>query len=296
MRLRECEYFEAVLQYGSIRAASKVLHVSEPTISVQLRTLERELGTTLFSRETRRLRLTPKGEVLAPCILQVLVAARAVQKTADELRDPSGTFTVGLVPSHAPYMVGDLMTLFREEYPKQVLEVTESGSLTLERELLNGRLDLAVLVRAPGVSADTKRLAAVRLISGSLVALIPPTHPHAGRKEVNFDDLADDSLLLYKPGYIVREIVTGMLGAKKSMAVMYNSDNSAATRELVRKGLGISFATDFDLASVRAQADDLVKVKIKDAPPLELCCVYLEGRHVPRLVAQQLTERMADLR
>jgi len=109
MRLRQCEYFDAIVRCGTIRAASGELLVSEPTISTQIKELERELRVPLFIRRGRRLELSQEGRLLAPLLRRVVISAAAATVTAEELRLPRGTLRVGVVPSYAATLVPHLV-------------------------------------------------------------------------------------------------------------------------------------------------------------------------------------------
>jgi DNA-binding transcriptional LysR family regulator len=287
VRLRQWEYFDAVLRNGSVRAGAAALHVSEPAISGALQELERELKVTLFARSGRRLVLTPDGERLAPLIRNAVAAADDIVKTAVELRHPTGPLRVGLVPSFALPLVRRLVTLCETRFPDVSLEVVEGGSLTLEREVLDGDLDLAVTTRAEGISPVDRRLAVVGLFSGRLVAVVGPTHPLSHRAQLTATDLHDQPLILYRPGYLVRELVVRLLGESALRNVLYTSDNGATTRQLIMDGEGVSFTPALAIGDARPDRE-LVRVPLAEAPAVELAAVYPAGRYVPRLVAETL--------
>lgn len=289
MRLRQCEYFDAVLRTGSIRAAGAELRVSEPAISAALRELERELRVVLFERRGRRLVLTPDGELMAPLIRSAVAAAADITKAAAELRRPSGPLRVGLVPSYALPLALRLVELCRTRFPEFSLEVFEGGSLTLEREILSGDLDLAVTTRAEGISIVDRRLTTMTVSEGRLVVVVGPTHPLARRESLTVEDISDQPLILYRNGYLVRELVLRLLGEQAMRNLLCTSDNGATTQQLVRKGLGVTFAPALDLA-VPGSNQDLVHVPLVSAPVVQLAAVYPMGRFVPRLVAEALFE------
>ncbi len=292
MRLRQCEYFDAIVRCGTIRAASGELLVSEPTISTQIKELERELRVPLFIRRGRRLELSQEGRLLAPLLRRVVISAAAATVTAEELRLPRGTLRVGVVPSYAATLVPHLVSLCADRYSEVSLEVVESGSLALEQDLLDGQLDLAVLTRSAGVSSADSILTVQPLAPGRLVAVVGASHPLAGRRTLAPGDLLHEQLLLYRAGYLVRELVLSLLGKDALRHVLYSSDNNETTRAFIAQGFGVGFAVVPNLQPAKDTAPALVQLRITSAPAVELCCVYLTGRHFPRLISEILADSM----
>jgi DNA-binding transcriptional LysR family regulator len=295
MQLRQCEYFDAFVRYGSLRAAAKRLLVTEPTISVQLRSLERELKVTLFVRKGRGLELTPDGIALAPLIRQTLNAARSVLRTAEELRQLTGTLRVGVVPTYAGLFVSELMTLCEQNYAGVSLEVVEGGALSLEGEVVSGALDVAVVVRSPSVSVANSDLSIIRISRGQLVAVVSDLHRLSEQQAILSAELATEQLLLFRPGYLVHALASHLLGEGVVGHSFYISDNSESAREIVRSGRGISLAIDIGIDGHAASRSKLNHLPIRDAPLTELCCVYQRDRYLPRMVAESLASRLARL-
>lgn len=293
MRLRDLEYFEAVARTGSIRAASRELHVSEPSVSVQIRTLERDLGVELFSRQGRQLVLSEDGVKLAPSILQVLAAVKAVRLSAEELREPRGNFRVGVVPAHASRIVPEVIDISTERYPRLSLQISENGSLDLEQDLLALKLDLAVVVRADGFGSAPQNLDYLPMRRGVVVAECSADHPLASHSDLDVNDLVGHRLLFYRPGYLIHQVISAMLGDRMNDQVLYQTDNGEAARHLVRKGLGVSFATDFGLEDASQLPPDFVQIPITGAPQLTLNCAYFRGRRAAREFSVQIAKRFA---
>lgn len=146
MELRQLAYFRAIVEAGSISAAARTLHLSQPPLSYQMKTLEEELGTPLFVRGARRITLTPAGEVLykrAEGVLHLadLAAAEAVRAGQEK------TLRLGLAPSTVAGMAGVLRKLQQAD-PGLVLQIEDGSSFAL-RELLAGHALDAAILRAP---------------------------------------------------------------------------------------------------------------------------------------------------
>lgn len=291
MRLRQCEYFDAIVRSGTIRGASKELLVSEPTISTQIKELERELKVSLFIRRGRRLELSHDGRLLAPLLRRVVSSAVMAAVTANELHHPAGPLRIGVIPSYAPVLVPRLVSLCADHYPDVSLDVVESGSLALEQNVLEGIIDLAVLTRCAGISHDDPELSVRPVAHASLVAVMSGAHPLADRQTLVAADLIGEQLLLYRPGYLVRELVLRLLGADSLAQVLYSSDNTQTTRSFIGQGIGIGFAIVAETEFIPEDREaGLVRVSITDAPALQLCCAYSTGRYLPRLLSETVAQ------
>lgn len=295
MQLRQCEYFDAVVRHGSMRAAAKHLIVSEPTISAQLRALERELKIDLFARRGRGVELTPEGEVLAPLIAQVLTAAESVQQTVRELRQVSGPIRVGIVPTYASLFVAELLDLCHQDFPGVWLEILEGGALTLEKDVLSGGLDVAFVTRSAALGEADANLAVIPITRGRLVAVVGPKHPLAGELDVSLSALATQPLLLFRPGYLVHALALKMLGEDAARQAFYVSDHSDSAMEMVRQGRGVSFAVDVGVVNPDPRQEDLVHLEIQGAPAAELSCVYARHRYLPKSFAESAAARLRRL-
>lgn len=140
--------FLEVAQLGSLTRAASALNVPQPTISRQVSTLERECGTRLFRRTGRGVALTDFGAHLFP---QLLALAADADRLADAIKAkgglPAGEVRVGLLPSTVPSVASRLFSCLREQLPQVQLHLVEGSNASLEEQLREGRIDLALLLR-----------------------------------------------------------------------------------------------------------------------------------------------------
>ncbi|MGB3483696.1 MAG: LysR family transcriptional regulator [Mycobacterium sp.] len=191
MELRQLEVFVAVateLHFG--RAAEK-LHIGQPTLSDLVRRLEREMGTPLLSRTTRRVTLTSAGaEMLARAelILNEVASARAaVQRVAG---GDAGTVRVGITPLAAPILARHLGETFREQAPDVEVDFQRMWLFHLQRALVDGEIDVAITCGivpvAPHVVSD--------VVGGEpLLVSVRCDHPLAGQDAIDLNDLAGET-------------------------------------------------------------------------------------------------------
>lgn len=192
MELRQLEAFVAVATELHFGRAAERLHVSAPTLSELIRRLERELGTPLFTRTTRRVAMTSAGEELlarAKLILdEVAAAAAAVRRVAG---GDAGTVRLGITPAGAPGLGPHLIRLFVAQAPQVTVDVQRMWLPTMTEALVSGRIDVAItcgLIPAPeGVANEV-------FCAEPLLVGLRPDHRLAGQDTVALRDLAHDVL------------------------------------------------------------------------------------------------------
>ncbi len=193
MNLTELAYFVAVAEHRHFGRAAEACHISQPTLSGQLRKLEQELGVTLFERNNRRVAITPIGEKLLEHARRVLDEAGAVEAVARSSRDQlAGPLKLGVIPTLAPYLMPLILGPLREAYPKLTIELWED---------ITSFAAGAVAGAAVGCGVDCYGgswgdLTSVVLFDEPFLAALPPGHRLVSRKVIHEADLADDLLVL----------------------------------------------------------------------------------------------------
>ncbi|WP_193317805.1 MULTISPECIES: LysR family transcriptional regulator [Streptomyces] len=173
MQLQQLRYFTAVAETRHFTRAASREHVSQPSLSQQIRALERELGAELFHRARGHISLTDAGTALLPLARRILAdtetARREVQEVAQLRR---GRVRLGAPPSLCASLVPDVLRDFRDRYPGIELLVHEDGSQDLVRALAAGELDLALVITP--LTGQAPALATRELLREELVVISPP--------------------------------------------------------------------------------------------------------------------------
>ncbi len=223
MELRHLRYFLAVAEEAHFRRAAERLHVSQPTLSLQVQQLERELGTALFERMGRRVRLTQAGEVYRDYARRALSSLDEAQVALDELEGLlRGRLAVGVVQTVNAYLIPAVVASFAAEHPGVRLRVEELSAEEIESGLADGRLDLGVSF----VPADGGELEAEPLFEEELVLIVPEGHRWAGRRSVQVAELTGEPLALLPEGFCTRRLTEECLqsaGVCPTVAVEMNS-------------------------------------------------------------------------
>ncbi|MGW2255987.1 LysR family transcriptional regulator [Kitasatospora sp. NPDC001660] len=242
MQLQQLRYFLAVAETRHFTRAAEAALVAQPSLSQQIRALERELGAELFHRTRGRIALTDAGDALLPLARRILADAEsarlAVQETVQLRR---GRVRLGAPPSLCTSLVPDVLRVFRDRYPGVALVVREGGSRDLVRWLAAGELDLALVI-APTGGESAPALDVTELLHEELVLVASPTLPSAtpsSRRKVRVTELRGRPLVMFREGYDVREAtLTACRAAGFEPEFAVEGGEMDAVLGFVRAGLG----------------------------------------------------------
>lgn len=234
--MRQLRYFDAVSRIGHFGRAADACSISQPALSMQIRELEEALGTALFERTSRQVALTVFGT-------EVAVRARQILRLVDDLGDfarassdrLSGTLRLGMIPTVAPYLlpalIGNLSTL----YPGLDVHVRETVTPRLLDELMEGRLDMAIL--ALPVSMPT--LVEVPLLREKFLLVRPSAD--SGLPVPSRQELREMRLLLLEEGHCFRDQALAFCELQPSPAREVLDASSLSTLvQMVGSGIGVT--------------------------------------------------------
>ena len=241
MEFRHLTYFLAVARHQHFTRAAQALGIAQPSLSQQIMTLEAELGTPLFDRAGRRVRLTDAGEALLPYATRILALvdeARAELTDHVELR--RGRVTIGTTPTAGTHLLPAALADFNRRYPGIDLRLHEAGSPDLIDLLATGDLDLAIVI----LPVRRPELTVARLLTEEVVLAVPPDHPLAAAPPpsgVPPDALADQPFVLVRQGYGLRRMTLDLCTrAGFSPHVVLDGAEMDTVLSLVGAGLGVA--------------------------------------------------------
>lgn len=204
MDVRALRYFVEVVNQQSFTRAAEVLHVTQPTISKMVRSLEEELGGPLLIRDGRHTRLTEAGKVVHARGQAVLgEVARLRQEVAEVDGLTRGELTIGIPPATGSYFARAIGA-YRQQYPDVTLRLREQGTRALEDAVVSGELDIGVTflpVSRPG-------LASYPVARQAASALFPASRTSAAAGPVSFRELADYPFVLYEDDFALARMVS----------------------------------------------------------------------------------------
>ena len=243
LETRVLRYFLAVAQEGSVTRAARALHLTQPTLSRQIRELEEELGQTLFSRGGRELSLTREGLLLRQRAEEIVGLAEITEKEFRSLGEKtvSGDLSLGCGESKALSFVTDALKVLQDEHPLIIPHFfSGNGEIVMDR-LDKGLLDFAVLMGAE----NTERYYSLPLPNHDTWGLLmDKDDPMAQKKAITAEDLLDIPLILSSQS-LSRDELSGWLGFPMSrlhIAATYTLLFNGSL--MVRSGLGYALCFD----------------------------------------------------
>jgi DNA-binding transcriptional LysR family regulator len=235
VELRQLEYFVAVAEECHFTRAAKRMHVAQSGLSSAIRSLERELGASLFLRSTRQVELTSAGRAL-------LVEARRALSATDAARDAvaavqgliRGSLAVGSLQCLHVVNLPQVLAGFHAAHPGVEIRLKQGGSGELIDEVRTGRLDIA-FVAMPARPQDELEIRP--LASEPLVLACGLEHRLAGYDHVSIADLEGESFVDFQLDWGSRGAVDAVLGERR---IAFEVNDVHSLLDLVTFGLGVA--------------------------------------------------------
>src|SRR5690625_112688 len=265
MNLRMLKYLVALDEFRHFSRAAEHCHVSQPTLSSQIRKLEGLLGTILVERHPGRIMLTPTGEKVVARARVILQETENIRTITSRARDPnSGTVRVGIFPTLGPYLLPHVIPALRQAYPRLKLRLVEEKTATIISKLGDGKLDAGLLALPLAEDWLHRR----RLFEEPFMLLAPAHHPLAKKDAIRMSDLADEELLLLEDGHCLRDQaleVCQLAGAHEE--VDFHATSLETLRYMVAANAGITLMPVLATRPPAATAENLTARPFEEPAP-----------------------------
>jgi LysR family hydrogen peroxide-inducible transcriptional activator len=263
--LKQLEYFIALAEAGSFRAAAERCGISQPSLSVQLAELERRLGQTLVERHRSGIILTAAGREALERATAILDGTRhLVARLSARTDGMTGTIRLGASPTLGPYLLPPAIARLHAEHPDLKLVIREAPPEALASGLARGDYDMALL-QLPVRGEVTTR----RLFREPLELVVAADHPFATRGRASRADLAGETVLSLGPSFALRHQVAELcevLGAR--LRSDYEGTSLDALRQMAGMGMGVAFLPAAYVRAAIGPAQHDVAVVPLDGPRL----------------------------
>lgn len=260
MNLEQLRGFAEIAQTGHFTRAAERLHLAQPSLSRQISTLEHELGVELFHRARGNVALTAAGERLLPVARRMLADAETARSEMAELAGlRRGRVRLGATPTLCTSLVAEVLAEFRGRYPGIDIEILERGSRSLIAALMDGSLDLALIVTSVSSGAARAVLEREPILSERLVVVSSAASPdpfgreevepgddgvgrgRTGSRGVELHELAAVPQVLFPENYDLRVAVDAAFGAKGlAPAVAVEGAEMDAALRFAERGIGVA--------------------------------------------------------
>jgi DNA-binding transcriptional LysR family regulator len=294
LNVRHLAVFRAVIKAGSVSAAARTLHISQPAVTKTVRLLEDEIGLPLFARVKGRLVSTPESEALLPEIERLFGNVEAVKHLADEIREGfSGSVSIATVATLSATLVASTIKRFHKLYPGVRFDIKALSTRHVIDFVANNQVDVGILdVPATGVDLEV-----MELCRSEVGCIMRPDHPLTARKSLRPRDLASETLISFAEdtvaGWALREAfhAAGLHGH-----ITFTVNHTLSAYALVEAGVGLGVVDAFPMLS--GAHPSLVIRPFRPVIETRPRVVFSKGRPVSliaRKFVAELVTVMADL-
>ncbi len=244
MEFRQLEYFCTISELENFTRTAEVLHVSQPSVTKAIKSLESELGVTLIDRRQKHVCLTEQGKVFLMHAQRIMQDAAFARKDMMRYRaDMQGMIHFGMPPMIEGYLFPELFTKFQEHFPEITLDVQEfSDSDEVRLRAEKGDLDFGIVLG----EADEQPEHEMMIMRDRMILCLPPGHPLAAKEEVSFHDLQHEKFIMQQPNtYQYQQIMSrcGQYGFVPDIVLC--TSQLKTIKQLVANGVGLSVLPEF---------------------------------------------------
>lgn len=224
MTIIQLEYLLAVANFGSFSVAAEHCFVTQPSLSMQIKSLEDELGVVLLDRSKKPVIPTEAGEAVLAQARETLREYNSIKEVVARIKgEMSGRMRLGVIPTVAPYMLHKFIPDFVQRYPKVELEIREMKTEYIIDALNRDRIDAALV--AGGTCGDG--IAEYDLFDDRFFAYVSPDNPLYNKSNIRIEDIDMRDLILLSAGNCMRDQVLELCQARRGVPAHYSFESGS---------------------------------------------------------------------
>jgi DNA-binding transcriptional LysR family regulator len=280
MDVRELEVFLSVAKHLNFTRAGEEVYLSQPSVSVRIRELEKELGVKLFEQLGKKVALTEAGRLLVPFARRVIAAVDDARHAIEELQGMErGTLRIGASTTPGMYLVPKIVARFKGRFPKVEVRLGIKDTREVEEGVVNNEFDFGFV----GGHLAGDQLDVLPWLTDEVALVVPAGHILARKRRVELKDLVGERFIVREQGSATQAAVERSLRASglQVEAVMEMS-NPEAVKQAVQGGLGLAFLSKFAVLT-ELKAGTLVAVRVRGLKiERELKIAHHKDKHMSR--------------
>jgi DNA-binding transcriptional LysR family regulator len=312
MTLNQLRVFRAVALTRNIATAAKALFMTQPSVSMQLRALEKDLKVSLYERRQGQIALTEAGELLLNYAETILRAEEEATKEIAALRGAlRGRLRIGTNVTGGMYVMPQMIREYRQAHPEIDMSLAIDTSPRIMDSIVQGVVDIGLI----GGPVDKTRFEVQSVGHDELILIASPAHPFAGRLRVSLESLSSEALIFPAVGSRSRWIIESRLRERGlPIRVALTMNGTEEVKKAVEANLGIGFVSKYatkreledrtlvhiSVPGFRVRRDfEVFWLKGKEVPTLALPLISIAKRQLSELEAKEQLEsssRMVDLK
>lgn len=287
MTLQQLEYIVALDNFRHFVKASEHCMVTQPTLTMQVKKLEEEIGTSIFNRQAKPLEPTKAG-------IHIVAKAREIIREVNQLKELvsdhhenlTGTFRIGIIPTIAPYLMPLFIGEFIQKNPDATFIVEELKTTDIIESLEQDKIDLGILV----TPLDEYHIREVPLYNEPFLAYVSEEHELFDREVLNQEDLNGiDGLWLLNQGHCFRDQVLNICHNEeaKSSVLKYESGSIETLKRLIKRNYGYTL-----VPSLSVEKDDKHVIPFNDPQPIREVSIVVHKSFSKEVLIERLREEI----
>ena len=245
MDIKRLRIFCAVVEKGSFSQAAKMLHLAQPTVSFQIASLEKELGTKLLDRDGREVTVTKSGEVLYQYASRILQLTQEARQAIDEVQGLlRGELAVAASTIPGEYILPPILHRFKEKYSGIDIVLAISDTRGVIKKVMGNEVE----VGAVGAKEEKEKLVFTKLATDRIVLITPPNRIWFKRDVITLDELKQVPFITRESGSGTRTIAMQKLKEmgidEEELNVVMELGSTTVVKKAVECGVGVSFVSE----------------------------------------------------
>ncbi len=277
MTLVQLQYVLAVAEYKNFTIAADKSFVTQPTLSMQIQKLEKELNIEIFDRTSHPIKITQIGEKIVGQAKMILMEANRMKHLVNEEKGLlEGDFVIGVIPTILPTLVPLFYKTFEKKHPKSNLIIKEFQTDKIIKGIKDGSLDFGIVV-AP---LHEEQIIEKTLYYEPLVAYVPEGHRLAKQERILETDLDTSDLLILQEGHCFRNNVLSLCDATKmkQRPVKLESGSFDALVKLANDGYGMTLLPALEAEELADNLKKNIKEFENPVPTREVSLIYHQSQ------------------
>lgn len=288
MTIIQLEYLLAVANCGSFSQAAERCFVTQPSLSMQVKALEEELGVVLLDRSKKPVIPTEAGFVVLEQARETLRAYNYIKEAVAQLRgETAGKLRLGVIPTIAPYLLHKFIPAFVRDYPRVELEISEMVTADIVDALKRDRIDAALV--ASGTCGEG--ILEQELFNDRFFAYVSPENPLYERQNVRIEDIDVKDLVILSAGNCMRDQILELCQAKREMPSHYSFESGSldTLMRIVDCTSCLTVIPEMAVEYIPADRRDRVKTLAKGATSRKIA-IAVRRTYVKNSIIRALTD------
>ena len=245
--LQQLRILKAIATERNFTKAAAVLYLSQPSLSKQIKALEKNLDTLLINRERNKISLTESGKILLQYSDRILALCEESCRAVVDLKNGDrGNLTVGASQTIGTYLMPRILALFAQNYPQIDLNVQVNSTRVISKKIINREIDIAVV--GGEISDDLKKNLTIKpFVYDELSLIISKSHPFAKKKKINKEDLYCLDFITLNSNSTIKKFIDNILIQNqietRQLKTILQLNSIEGIKTAVSLGLGAAFVS-----------------------------------------------------